>query len=221
MTRCVPRAAPGLRLLLGDWGQLLTPCPPPPPRPGAAQLHLVSVLEPGLPNDVVGESTADSSLECKPNPEALARTQELLRRCRGEAEGAGLRSIKATTLVSCTGGSADMVGAVAGPCAGSTRCWGSWLLAASAMGLPCARAPRASGAHGVAPAPLLPQGRKISAFSEAEGADLLVLGSRGMGGVKRAFMGLVGLGSVSDYVTRHACTNVVVHKMALPKPSPP
>ncbi|EFN58699.1 hypothetical protein CHLNCDRAFT_140327 [Chlorella variabilis] len=131
------------------------------------ELHLISVLESGLPNDVVGESAADTSPDCKPDPAALLRTQDLLKRCKGEAQGAGIANVKMTTLVSCVGGSADM-------------------------------------------------GRHITEFAEGENADMLVLGSRGMGGVRRVLGGLMGLGSVSDYVTKHSSTNVVIHKMAAP-----
>jgi hypothetical protein len=42
------------------------------------ELHLISVLESGLANDVVGESAADSSPDCKPDPIALQKTQDLL-----------------------------------------------------------------------------------------------------------------------------------------------
>ncbi len=134
--------------------------------PAPLQLHLISVLESGLANDVVGESAADSSPDCKPDPIALQKTQDLLQvrcslgfvianscskqqspllplpaahccaswsclksgpcsapgpssapapghlrvqRCKGEAQGAGIKNVKMTTLVSCAGGSADMV----------------------------------------------------------------------------------------------------------------
>jgi hypothetical protein len=74
------------------------------------ELHLISVLESGLPNDVVGESGgADISNDCKPDPVALMRTQDLLKQCKGEAQVAGINNVKLTTLVSCVGGSADMV----------------------------------------------------------------------------------------------------------------
>lgn len=54
------------------------------PQPTCLQLHLVSVLESGLPNDVVGESAADSSPDCKPDPVALQKTQ-----ARGGGGGQG------------------------------------------------------------------------------------------------------------------------------------
>lgn len=67
----------------------------------------------------------------------------------------------------------------------------------------------------------VPEGRAVAAALEPEGgasdvgaaiaryaadhrADLVVIGSRGMGAVKRRLMGFVGLGSVSDYVLHHA-----------------
>lgn len=90
----------------------------PPPCP---QLHLVSVLESGLANDVVGESAADSSPDCKPDPVALQRTQDLLQKCKGEAQGGGIKNVKMTTLVSCVGGSADMVRA-----RGAGAGWAGW-----------------------------------------------------------------------------------------------
>lgn len=43
------------------------------------------MLESGLANDVVGESAADSSLDCKPDPIALQKTQDLLQARRGVA----------------------------------------------------------------------------------------------------------------------------------------
>lgn len=131
------------------------------------ELHLISVLESGMPNEVPGESGSADVGDCKPNPEALLRTQDLLRQCREDAQQAGINNVKLTTLVSCAGGSTDMA-------------------------------------------------RHIVDYSDCEKADMLVLGSRGMGGVKRTFFSMVGLGSVSDYVTKHATCNVVVHKMAAP-----
>jgi nucleotide-binding universal stress UspA family protein len=50
--------------------------------------------------------------------------------------------------------------------------------------------------------------RGILAIGEDDGAGLIVLGSRGLGGIKRALMG-----SVSDSVVRHAhCPVLVVRK---------
>lgn len=128
------------------------------------ELHLISVLESGKSNEVPGESAPDDAGECKPDPTALLRTQDLLKQCKEDAAGAGIKNVRLTTLVSCVGGSTNMA-------------------------------------------------RHIVDYSDSEGADMLVLGSRGMGGFKRAFYGMVGLGSVSDYVTKNAKCNVVVHKM--------
>ena len=47
--------------------------------------------------------------------------------------------------------------------------------------------------------------REIVNLSEEVGADLIVMGSRGLGGVRRALMG-----SVSDSVVRHAHCPVFV-----------
>jgi nucleotide-binding universal stress UspA family protein len=47
-------------------------------------------------------------------------------------------------------------------------------------------------------------GDLLCGFAVGKGADALVTGSRGLGGVHRAALGLLGLGSVSDYVVRHA-----------------
>lgn len=95
---------------------LLTLLPAPTPPSSHPQLHLISVLEAGgsLPNEVPGESAADSAPDCKPDPMALAKTQDLLQKCKGEATGAGIKNVKMTTLVSCVGGSADMVRGVGG-----------------------------------------------------------------------------------------------------------
>ena len=40
----------------------------------------------------------------------------------------------------------------------------------------------------------------------------MVVGSRGMGSLKRALMSFVGLGSVSDYVVHHVEHPVIVYK---------
>ncbi len=50
-----------------------------------------------------------------------------------------------------------------------------------------------------------PPDRAIVHLSEGMGADLIVMGSRGHGGVRRALMG-----SVSDSVVRHAHCPVTV-----------
>ena len=47
-------------------------------------------------------------------------------------------------------------------------------------------------------------------YAASNGVDVVVMGARGMGAFKRALLGFVGLGSVSDYVTRHLKCPVVV-----------
>ena len=54
-------------------------------------------------------------------------------------------------------------------------------------------------------------GREIVHLAENTHADLVVIGSRGMGNAEKAVMSLFGLGSVSDFVVRH-CRNVLVHR---------
>ena len=54
-------------------------------------------------------------------------------------------------------------------------------------------------------------GKRICEYSAEQKSDLLVMGSRGMGSAKRSIMGLFGLGSVSEFVTRHG-QNVLVHR---------
>jgi len=55
--------------------------------------------------------------------------------------------------------------------------------------------------------------RHICEYAAESKADMLVMGSRGMGSAKRAVLGLFGLGSVSDFVVRHATVpNVLVHR---------
>lgn len=53
-------------------------------------------------------------------------------------------------------------------------------------------------------------GESIVKYAKEIRADLVVLGSRGLGGWKRAGMSLIGLGSVSDYCSHHAPCAVVV-----------
>lgn len=56
-------------------------------------------------------------------------------------------------------------------------------------------------------------GRHICDYAADKKADMLVMGSRGMGSAQKAVLGLFGLGSVSDFVVRHASvSNVLVHR---------
>ena len=57
-------------------------------------------------------------------------------------------------------------------------------------------------------------GDSLVHYAEANGVDLIVVGARGMGAVKRALMSFIGLGSVSDYVVGHAQCPVAVVKQA-------
>jgi len=69
----------------------------------------------------------------------------------------------------------------------------------------CHVRPSVGGASGVSEA--------VCDAAKAQGADMVVVGSRGMGSFKRSLMSLVGLGSVSDAVLRAApCRAVVVIK---------
>lgn len=55
--------------------------------------------------------------------------------------------------------------------------------------------------------------RHICEYSAENKADLVVMGSRGMGSAQRALLTLFGLGSVSDFVVRHApVASVLVHR---------
>lgn len=57
------------------------------------------------------------------------------------------------------------------------------------------------------------QGRHICEFAAENKADMIVLGSRGMGSFRRSIMGMFGLGSVSSYVVNHATVpNIIIHK---------
>jgi nucleotide-binding universal stress UspA family protein len=62
--------------------------------------------------------------------------------------------------------------------------------------------PAAGGASGV--------GESIVSWAKHEHADVVVLGSRGMGAVKSTFMSVVGLGSVSEYCLHHLDRGAVV-----------
>ncbi|KAL6775798.1 hypothetical protein ACKKBG_A18530 [Auxenochlorella protothecoides x Auxenochlorella symbiontica] len=59
-------------------------------------------------------------------------------------------------------------------------------------------------------------GRHIVDYSRRQDADVVLMGSRGMGSLRRAMLGLLGLGSVSSYVVKHANCNVMVHKVPMP-----
>lgn len=54
----------------------------------------------------------------------------------------------------------------------------------------------------------------IKHYQEANGIDVVVVGSRGMGAVKRALFSLVGLGSVSDWCAHNMSCPVIVIKGA-------
>jgi nucleotide-binding universal stress UspA family protein len=50
-------------------------------------------------------------------------------------------------------------------------------------------------------------GRAITEYAAAQGCDGVVVGSRGLGAFRRRLLGMVGLGSVSQYVAHSApCT---------------
>lgn len=55
-------------------------------------------------------------------------------------------------------------------------------------------------------------GLSIKHYQEANSIDVVVIGSRGMGAVKRALFSLVGLGSVSDWCASNMNCPVVVVK---------
>lgn len=51
----------------------------------------------------------------------------------------------------------------------------------------------------------------LVSYAHSKGADLVVVGSRGIGSMQRSMLSLVGLGSVSDYMARHLdCATLVV-----------
>lgn len=52
----------------------------------------------------------------------------------------------------------------------------------------------------------------IRKYAEANGVDIVVVGSRGLGGVRRAALSVVGLGSVSDWCVHNMSCAVVVVK---------
>lgn len=100
--RCLagtPRA-PHARACTGSSAHTDPLPPPPPPSPAPPpQLHLISVLEAGgsLPNEVPGETASDAGAggDCRPDPVALQKTQDLLQRCKGTAAEQGIKNVKA------------------------------------------------------------------------------------------------------------------------------
>lgn len=73
----------------------------------------------------------------------------------------------------------------------------------------CLVSPRPSSAPHL-PTPLTGVGDSLVEFAKAKGVDMVAVGSRGMGSVKRSLMSLVGLGSVSDYVLHQLHVPVLV-----------
>lgn len=57
-------------------------------------------------------------------------------------------------------------------------------------------------------------GRHLVDYAGDQKADMIIMGSRGLGSFKRTMLSLFGLGSVSDFVIRNAPMDVLVHKMA-------
>ena len=61
-------------------------------------------------------------------------------------------------------------------------------------------------------------GKSLQHYAEANKIDVLIVGSRGMGAVRRALFSLVGLGSVSDWcATNMTCPVIVVKNGAMAK----
>ncbi|GLC34202.1 hypothetical protein PLESTM_000169100 [Pleodorina starrii] len=58
-------------------------------------------------------------------------------------------------------------------------------------------------------------GEALCKHAKSEGVDLMVVGSRGMGAITRSLLGLVGMGSVSDYLSHNSpCPLAVVKGVA-------
>lgn len=91
-------------------------------------------------------------------------------------------------------------------------------LAAAAAGMPSLKP---------TPVALLPAGgasdvgASICKYAQEHAADLLCVGSRGMGSFKRSLMGFVGLGSVSDYCVHNLGRGAVAVVKVLPEQLPP
>jgi len=60
-------------------------------------------------------------------------------------------------------------------------------------------------------------GEAAKSFVEGSSIDLVVLGSRGMGSIKRSILGAVGMGSLSDYCVQHLeCAVLIVREKSVP-----
>ena len=55
--------------------------------------------------------------------------------------------------------------------------------------------------------------RALAKYAQAEAADLVCVGSRGMGAFKSTMYSMVGLGSVSNYLVHHSDVPVLVCKL--------
>lgn len=56
-------------------------------------------------------------------------------------------------------------------------------------------------------------GRHICEFAQENNADMIIIGSRGMGSFSKNILGMFGLGSVSNFVANHATVpNILIHK---------
>jgi len=60
-------------------------------------------------------------------------------------------------------------------------------------------------------------GLSIKHYAHANGIDLVVMGSRGMGAFKRAMFSFLGLGSVSDWCVHNLELPVVIVRGETPK----
>ncbi|KAK9816658.1 hypothetical protein WJX72_003354 [[Myrmecia] bisecta] len=67
----------------------------------------------------------------------------------------------------------------------------------------CPVAASASGQQGI--------GQSICKYTLDNGCDSLVVGNRGLGALSRSLLGVVGLGSVSDYCVKHVPVPVTVY----------
>lgn len=122
---------------------------------------------------------------------------------------------------SCTSGRAlQLVEAGVKPAAVATDVLVAQAGSSADTGAPAAAAqPEPAGVHApapcLAPCPRLTHvlhraGREITKAAEECGCESLVMGSRGLGLSKKALFSMLGVGSVSDYVLKHAHCNVVL-----------